>query len=171
VAALRSRAMAAACHPVVAPLVFVASLHGFYFSPLLETSLRDHAVHSAAMAVFVMAGLAYLWPVTGVDPLPRRPPPWARFPLAAVVVPFHTVFGVLVVGSGEVLAAAWFTRLGRTWGSSPLADQRLGGGLLWALGVIAALAVIAAPARRWLRDGPPAHRAVPRAAAAQLTEE
>jgi putative copper resistance protein D len=159
-AALRSRAFRVACHPVTAPLVFVASLHGFYFVPLFEMSLRDHAVHSAAMAVFVAAGLAYLWPLIGADPLPRRPPPGARFLLAAVVVPFHAVFGVAVMGSGQVLAGDWFTRLGRAWGASPLRDQRLGGGLVWALGEIAALAVIAVLARRWLRDGP-----------AQVTEE
>jgi putative copper resistance protein D len=170
VAALRSRAFRVLSHPVTAPLVFVASLHGFYFSPLFELSLRDHAAHSAVMALFVAAGLVYLWPVAGVDPLPRRPPLGARFLLAGAVVPFHAAFGVVVMGRGGVLAGDWFSRLGRAWGASPLQDQRLGGGLAWAAGEITALALIAALARHRLKDGPPERRAVPQPVS-QVTDE
>jgi cytochrome c oxidase assembly factor CtaG len=152
VAALRSRPFAAATHPLVAPAVLLVSLYGFYFSPLFETSLRDHAVHSAVMAGFVAAGALYLWPVVGADPLPRRLRLGARFALAVAVVPFHAVFGVVVSGRAEVLAGAWFTRLERAWGASPLQDQRLGGGLAWALGGAAAVAVLALLGRRALRQ-------------------
>ncbi|GAA2453342.1 cytochrome c oxidase assembly protein [Actinomadura vinacea] len=175
VAVLRSRAFGVASHPLVAPVVFVAGLYGFYLSPLFEASLRNHALHSFAMAVFVVSALVYLWPIVGVDPLPRRPSLSVRFLLAAVVVPFHALFGAAVMGRGGVLAADWYGRLGRAWGDSPLRDQRVGGGLGWALGEIAALAVIVALAHRWLRDDRRAVHAVDgapvRAGAGQVTEE
>ncbi|MFB4320274.1 cytochrome c oxidase assembly protein [Actinomadura sp. 21ATH] len=155
VALLRSRALRAACHPAVAPVVFLASLYGFYLSPLLEASLRNHALHSLAMAGFVAAACCYLWPVMGPDPLPRRPPLSVRFLLAACTVPFHALFGVLIMGWGTVLAGDWFTRLGRGWGAPALRDQRVAGGLAWALGEVAALVIVMALAHRWIRDDPP----------------
>ncbi|MEW2359785.1 cytochrome c oxidase assembly protein, partial [Spirillospora sp. NPDC029432] len=155
VALLRSRALRAACHPAVAPVVFLASLYGFYLSPLLEASLRNHALHSLAMAGFVAAAWCYLWPVLGPDPLPRRPQLSVRFLLAACTVPFHALFGVLIMGWGSVLAGDWFTRLGRGWGAPALRDQRVGGGLAWALGEVAALVIVMALAHRWIRDDPP----------------
>ncbi|MFI0356110.1 cytochrome c oxidase assembly protein [Actinomadura sp. 9N407] len=158
VAALRSRALRVACHPLVAPAVFVAGLYGFYLTPLFEASLRNHALHAFSMAVFMASAGCYLWPIIGRDPLPGRPPLGARFLLAACVVPFHALFGAVIMGWGGVLAGDWFTGLGRTWGATALRDQRAGGGLAWALGEAAALVIIMALAHRWIRDDPPAAR-------------
>ncbi|XVQ07696.1 cytochrome c oxidase assembly protein [Spirillospora sp. CA-255316] len=166
VAVLRSRAVALACHPLVAPVVFVAGLYGFYLSPVFEASLRNHALHTLVMLVWVVSAVAYLWPVMGADPLPRRPSPRVRFALAAVVVPFPAVFGAAVAGRSGVLAADWYGGLGRAWGDGLLQDQRVGGGLAWALGEIAALAVIAALARHWIL-ATPATQPAPAPAAAQ----
>nr|BFE36690.1 cytochrome c oxidase assembly protein [Actinomadura rugatobispora] len=151
VAVLRSRALALACRPVAAPVVFVAGLYGFYLSPVFEASLRNHALHSLVMAMWVVSALAYLWPVLGVDPLPGRPSPRVRFALAAVMVPFPALFGAVVAGRGGVLAADWYGGLGRTWGDALARDQRVGAGLAWALGEVAALAVLAALTHHWLR--------------------
>jgi putative copper resistance protein D len=158
VAALRSRALRAACHPLVAPAVFVAGLYGFYLTPLFEASLRDHALHSTAMAAFVVSAWCYLWPIMGPDPLPRRPPLGPRILLAAAAVPFHALFGAALMGGNGTPAGAWFTALRRAWGPTALQDRRTGGGLAWALGEAAALAIIMGLAYRWIRDDPPPAR-------------
>jgi cytochrome c oxidase assembly factor CtaG len=66
------------------------------------------------------------------------------------VLPFHAFLGVALLGADRVLAAGWYRDVERTWGATPLADQRTGAGLLWVagelFGVVAALIV----ARQWM---------------------
>ncbi|MBX6769247.1 MAG: bifunctional copper resistance protein CopD/cytochrome c oxidase assembly protein, partial [Actinomadura rubrobrunea] len=136
-AAARSRAVRLLGHPAVAPAVFVATLYGFYFTSLFEASLRNHAIHSLALVVFLAAGVFYLR--AALDP--GR---WRRGAvLLAASIPFHVGFGLVITGSDDALAEGWFSRLGRTWGVAPLDDQRSGGELAWTFGVTATLLLLA----------------------------
>ncbi|GLZ12426.1 copper resistance protein D [Actinomadura sp. NBRC 104425] len=126
-AVARSRGLRLLTHPVAATALLAATLYGFYFTPLFEASLRNHAVHSLAMAVFLASGCCYLRAVTS---------PGRGLRAAAVLaasLPFHVAFALHLAGSDDAFAAGWFTRLGRPWGVSPLADQRSAGEIVWTL--------------------------------------
>ncbi|MFP3964883.1 bifunctional copper resistance protein CopD/cytochrome c oxidase assembly protein [Actinomadura fulvescens] len=135
VALVESRAARLFTHPLTASALLVVSLYGFYFSPLFEASLRNHAVHSLTMACFVASGLCY-WAAMGVSSS-RRSKALTRWSLSLLAC--HAFFGIAFMSSGEVLAGSWFSGLGRTWGASPLQDQRTGGVLAWSIGWFATL--------------------------------
>ncbi|KAB2336980.1 bifunctional copper resistance protein CopD/cytochrome c oxidase assembly protein [Actinomadura rudentiformis] len=137
-ALLESRAARMFAHPLVAMALFIGSLYGFYFSSLFETSLRNHAVHSLAMAFFVFSGLCF-WSGIGAPSGSRAS---ARSSLLLLMV-CHAFFGIAFISSGDVLAGDWFSGLGRTWGATPAQDQQTGGALAWTLGWIITLLALA----------------------------
>lgn len=116
-------------HPVTAWLVFGGSLVVLYFSPLLELTLRNDLAHAAVHLQFLAAGGLFCWTAIGVDPLRWRIPHGARLLFVLLAVPVHTVVGLAVLGSRSSLVGGFYGS-----GAEALADQRLGGGILWATG-------------------------------------
>ena len=55
-----------------------------------------------------------------------------------------------ILSSDQVLAADWYAELGRTWGASPLADQRTGAGILWAVGDVLSLTAAGIILLQWI---------------------
>ncbi len=148
--ALHSRPVAAVTHPVTAWLLFGGTLAVLYFTGLYELSLRNDWVHAAVHAHFLVVGFLFMAHVVAVDPIPGALGFGARLLYVLVALPFHAFLGVAILASDEVLAAGWYDGVVRTWGASPLSDQRTGAGLLWVageiFGVVAALVVV----RRWM---------------------
>ncbi|WP_433334261.1 cytochrome c oxidase assembly protein [Spirillospora sp. CA-294931] len=126
-ALVESRLVRAVTRPAPALAAAVTALYGFYFTPLFEASLRNHAVHSLTMLVFLVTGLLPLAAPLGVL---RR---------TVVLTVFHTAFGLWLATSETALAQGWFARLGRTWGPSPLHDQQKAAALTWAAALLALL--------------------------------
>jgi putative copper resistance protein D len=126
---LERRVVAVLTHPVSAWVIFGGSLVVLYFSPLLELSLTNAAVHAAVHLQFLAAGGLFCWTAIGVDPLPRRLPHGARMLFVLLAVPVHAIMGLALLSGTELLAGAFYGS-----GSEALADQRVGAGLLWATG-------------------------------------
>jgi len=120
--------------PVVAAGLFVSSLVVFYYSSLFELSLESHTAHLLMIAHFLVSGYLLYNCLIGTDPGPKRPAYPLRALLIMVVFAFHALFSVSLMASTEVLAADWFSALGRTWGPDLLADQEYGAAIGWALG-------------------------------------
>ena len=166
VAAAHGRMAWLLTHPLVAPVLFVCGLYGFYSTGLFEASLRAHAVHSLTMAGFVGTGLLYLWPIIGIDPAPHRMRPATRLSLVLVVAPYHAFFGISLMRSTGVLAPDWYSALGRGWGTSDLHDQHTAGLLALALGGTATALIVLIVAVQRSRERArgtlrPAHAAPP----------
>jgi putative copper resistance protein D len=137
-------------HPAFIWVVFGGTLFVLYFTSLYELSLRNEVVHLWLHLHFVVSGLLFFWVVVGLDPSGWRLPHWQRLLLVLAAVPFHVFLGVALLGSSQVIAAGWYEELGRTWGASPLADQRTGAGLLWLVGDALALVTAAILLRQWM---------------------
>jgi putative copper resistance protein D len=150
-AVVHSRATKTLSHPLVALAMLIAGLYGFYYSPLFEASLWDHSLHSLMMLFFVIIGALYLWPIIGLYTGPHQLRPVMRFVLILVALPVHAFFGIALLTSGKVFAAGWYRALGRTWGTSSLHDQQVGGGLAWSLTGIATLLVLLTLGYQWAR--------------------
>lgn len=148
---LHSPPLAVLAHPALAWVLFVASPFALYFTGLYELSLRNGVVHEVVHVHFVVTGLLFLWPLVGVDPVPRRFPHAVRMLYAVLTLPFHAFLGVAIMDSSTLLAGDYYRSLGRSWGGSPIEEQNSGGGLLWAAGDLVGLVLVALVLRQWMR--------------------
>ena len=128
-------------NPLVAWVLFTLSLYGLYFSPLFDLTLRQPLVHDLVHLHFLTAGLLFWWPVVGLDPSRWRLPHIARLGYVFLMVPFHAFLGVAIMNSGRVLAPT-LESFQRSWGPAPLADQQVGGAILWGAGDLITLAAV-----------------------------
>jgi putative membrane protein len=147
---LHSAPLRVLTHPLTAWTLFGGSLVALYFTPLYELSLRNEAVHAAVHAHFIGAGCLFLAHVVGLDPIPGALGYGARLLYVAVLLPFHTFVGVALLTSNTVIAADWYAQVQRSWGASPLSDQRTGAGLLWISGELFGALAIALVVRQWM---------------------
>ncbi len=129
-AAAGSRGARVLTDPAVSSALLLLSLYAFYLSPLFGASLANHALHSLALLVFLLVGLAYFHGTAGT-----------LMPFA--LLPLHAIAGIALMRGGTVLGG-WYEHLERRWGASPLDDQHLGALLLWTGAAAVTLAVAAA---------------------------
>jgi cytochrome c oxidase assembly factor CtaG/putative copper export protein len=149
---LHSRVVAVLTHPMVATVLFLASLYGLYFTNLFNALMTSHLGHAAMELHFLLVGSLFFYVLVGVDPSPRRLPPFARLALLLIVMPFHAFFSIAVMSSSTPFGEDFFSRLNRPYQQDLLADQNLGGSLSWALGELPIIAVVAAIFIQWLRS-------------------
>jgi putative membrane protein len=148
---LHSRPVRIVSHPLTAWGLFAGSLVVLYFTSLYELSLRNGWVHGAVHAHFVLVGVLFMAFVVGLDPIPGAMPFGGRLLFVLVLIPFHTFLGVALLSSNQVLAADWYDDVRRSWGSTPLADQRTGAGLLWIAGELFGVLAIVLVVRQWMQ--------------------
>ena len=135
-------------HPMLGIALFGGSLFALYFTPLLALSLRNGLVHAAVHLHFFSAGAIFLWPVVAADPVAARPSHPLRLLAVFLTLPLHTVLGLAIVSSDRLLAGGWY---GRALGpEAALADQHLGGGVLWAAGELVGLACAGLVLSQWM---------------------
>jgi len=148
--ALGSPAVAVVTHPLVAAALFALTLPLLYFTPLYEWSLRYGAVHAWVHVHFVLAGVLFAEAVVGIDLARHRVSHPVRLGLVLTTVPLHAFLGMVLLSSTSVIARDWYASNGRTWGASPLSDQRTGAGILWVAGELFGLALGAVVLVRWM---------------------
>ena len=139
-------------HPAVATALFIGSLYGLYFTGLFDTLMTNHLGHAAMELHFLLVGCLFFYVLIGVDPSPRKLPPFAALALLLIVMPFHAFFSIAIMSSSTVLGEDFFTRLDRPYSTDLLADQNLGGSISWALGELPIIAVVAAIFIQWWRS-------------------
>ncbi|WP_291380232.1 cytochrome c oxidase assembly protein [Demequina sp.] len=171
---VESRWMAFLAHPVVAAVNFAGSLLVFYYSPLFEFALSNHAGHLWMIVHFTLAGYLFANALVGIDPGPTRPPYPLRVLLLFATMAFHAFFGVSLTSSEVLLAPRWFGLMGRDWGADAITDQQYGGSLAWGLGefpvLILAIGVLVAWRRADARTAKRQDREAERTGDADLEE-
>lgn len=128
-------------HPLVGFAVFGTTLVALYLSPLFPLSLRNPLVHGAVHAHFLAAGCLFLWPLLGVDALPRAMPHGARLLAVLAAVPFHAFLGLALLTTRSPVAPAVYPSM---------ADQHAAAGLLWASGELMTLVMVVFVVRTWM---------------------
>ncbi|WP_062210060.1 cytochrome c oxidase assembly protein [Demequina oxidasica] len=154
---VESRIMKFFANPIVAAINFAGSLIAFYYSPVFEFALRNHAGHLWMVLHFTLVGYLFANALVGIDPGPKRP----RYPLRIVLLfatmGFHAFFGVTLMASQVLLAPTWFGLMGRAWGPDAITDQQYGGQLAWGIGelptVLLAIGVVVAWRAADAREG------------------
>jgi putative membrane protein len=117
-------------HPVVAAVIFTATIVFWHLPPYYDLMMRDHDVHIVTHLMFMVTATIMWWPVMSPVPeLPRLPYALGMLYLFLVGIPMQLV-GALITLSGHILYP-WYAAAPPTWGLSPADDQQLGGLLMW----------------------------------------
>jgi putative copper resistance protein D len=137
---LRSRVVRLLTHPVVAWMLFGATLVALVFSPLLEWSVRNDAVHAAVHLHFLLAGSSFAATFIAIDPIPHPLPYGARLLGVLLLVPFHAFVGVALLTARRPLFPSVYPSL---------SDQHAAAGVLWSSGELLTLALGGIVFARW----------------------
>lgn len=152
VALVRSPACRLLTHPAVAFVLLVGPFYLLYVGGMFGALVGYRWAHLAMHSVFLVAGYLFFWPVVGVDPAPRRLPPAGRVGVMFALVPCFGFLAVVLANTGTVIGESFYRSLDLPWGADLIADQRLGGSLVWALGEMPALVLLVATAVGWARS-------------------
>ncbi|MGN6327151.1 cytochrome c oxidase assembly protein [Pseudolysinimonas sp.] len=150
--AVHSKAAGVLTHPLVSGGLFVASLWVFYYTPLFRWATTDHVGHEWMILHFLIVGYLFTQTLVGIDPVKSRPPYPIRLMLLLIVMAFHAFFGLALISDDGLFLADWYGAMGRTWGPSPLEDQRAAGGIAWSVGEIPTVLLAIGVAILWSRS-------------------
>ena len=151
-AGLHSRWSRFFTHPVVATVMFVAGFYALYFGGIFDSAVSHHGAHILMNLHFLMSGYLFYWVVIGVDPAPRNIGPLAKIAMVFASVPLHAFFGVILMGSTELLGERFYRSLQLPWQTDLLGDQQLGGSIAWAAGELPLVVVLLALLIQWQRS-------------------
>jgi len=155
---LAARTLRWATRPLPALATFSAILAAWHAPALYEWALRDHRVHIAQHLTLMGAGVLLWWPVLSPLPGQRLAPPGRLLYLFLAGIPMVPVAAFLTL-SEEVLYQ-FYGQAPVSWGLSPLADQRLGGLLMWVGGPLAFLTAMTVIYFQWVsHEKEPVHGA------------
>jgi cytochrome c oxidase assembly factor CtaG len=135
-----------------APLVlalFIATPVALYYSQFYELTLRSGFWHAFLHLHFIIIGCLLMWSLLGIDPIPGRVSYPFRLLILFLMLPFHAFLGISIMSSTELIAEDWYLSFNRAWPPSPLDDQYLAGGILWASGDVIALVILIALFAQW----------------------
>jgi putative copper resistance protein D len=150
-AVLHSRVVAVLTFPLLTWLLFAAVNWGWHFSTLYDQALENVPLHYLQHATFMIAALLFWWPVVGADPGRWRLPYPVRLFYLFLAMPQNSFLGVALMSAPAVLFPHYLTNL-RPWGPAAIADQNLGGILMWVFGDLAFLTAMACVVVAWVRQ-------------------
>jgi cytochrome c oxidase assembly factor CtaG len=150
--AVQSRLFRFFANPIVAALLFAASLFVFYYTPLFSWATTDHVGHEWMIFHFIIVGYLFVSTLIGVDPVPFRPPYPLRLVILLATMAFHAFFGLTLITGTGLLSAAWYGAMG--WGAAipALQDQQTAGGIAWGIGELPTIALAITVAVMWSRS-------------------
>src|SRR5205823_5719874 len=123
--------------PLAAGVLFSVPITLWHFPQFYEAALEHHPLHIVQHLVFLATGVLVWWPVLSPVPeLPRAGYLTQLLYLFTLGLPM-SVAGALITLSGDV-RSPFYAAAPREWGGglTPLADQQLGGLVMWVGGTI-----------------------------------
>jgi putative membrane protein len=131
---LRGRAIRGVARALTHPVITFALYNGFvavvHTPPVYEAMVRNDTVHIALHVLFMAAGTLMWWPLLSPLPeLPRLTYPAQTLYLFLLLIPMAAVSAPITL-AGQVVYP-WYLEGPHPWGVTPLADQVVGGLLMW----------------------------------------
>jgi putative membrane protein len=138
-------------NPVVAALLYSVTIAVWHLAPFYDLMMRSHDVHIATHLMFIVAATILWWPVMSPVPeLPRLGYGMGMLYLFLVGIPMQIVAAMITLSN--VVLYPWYAIAPRTWGLTPLADQQLGGLLMWVPGNLWMFLAIGVLFFKWARE-------------------
>jgi cytochrome c oxidase assembly factor CtaG len=149
---LRSRILTFLTRPAVGWLIFAGVLVGTHFSPFYEFALEHPLVHDyVEHPLYLGAALIYYYPLMAGNPGPRRiSAGLAAASMFAMMFP-ETMTGFFIYAS-RYLMYPFYGGVERPFGPAPLADQQLGGALMWGGSMVIDSIWVVLAVMAWLRS-------------------
>src|SRR5262249_34934205 len=117
-------------NPLVAFALYNGLLITIHVPAVFDRMVRDEPTHIAVHLALMAAGVLVWWPLLSPLPeLPRLTYPGQMLYLFLLLIPMAAVSAPIALGP-EVIYP-WYSEGRHPWGLSPLADQQLGGLLMW----------------------------------------
>jgi putative membrane protein len=117
--------------PVPVTAIFLASLYVWQWPPLHNRAILDEGVHYVMHVTMLAAGLLFFWRVFDHRPMPQGTPYGTRLMMLWIAVLANIPIGAYTTFKSRVLYPAYAV-VGRPFAISPIADERLGGFIMWA---------------------------------------
>lgn len=119
--------------PIPAALIFLVPITAWHVPRFYEAAMRNHDVHIVQHLTFLTTSVLMWWPILSPTPALRR----ASYPVQMLYlfllgIPMSIV-GAMITLSSDVLYP-FYADAPRVFGLSPLADQQLGGLIMWVPG-------------------------------------
>ncbi len=137
--------------PLVAGGLFTAVFAAWHLVPLYDRMMSDHDLHILSHLMFIVTSVIVWWPVMSpleeVPPLPLGP---RMLYLFIVSIPMQLIAAMITMADHPLYE--WYVHAPRTWGLSPLDDQRYGGLLMWVPGNLWMFGAISVIFFRWARE-------------------
>jgi putative copper resistance protein D len=151
-AALHSKIGIIYTNPIVALAIFDGSLFALYFTDLFSVLMQSHVGHLFMSLHFLAAGFLFFFIIIGVDPNPRRVHYLVQIVILFAAMSIHAFFSVALMSTSTLIDDGFYASLQTPWLGDPLADQKLGGSIGWAMGEIPILIALVATFINWMRD-------------------
>jgi putative copper resistance protein D len=147
---LHSRLVRVGASPLVAWILLSVVMWATHFTPIYEAALENEPVHVLEHLTFLVTGCLFWWPVVGADPMPRRLRFGPRVAYLVAQMPVNAAVGLAIYFAPSVLYAHYVVAapLRRI---DPMADQQIGGLLMWAVGDLLLLGAVALLVSAWMR--------------------
>jgi putative membrane protein len=138
-------------HPIMAGLIFTVVLSAWHLVPVYDLMMQNHDVHIIAHLLFIIAAFIMWWPVMSpLKEVPRLPHGLAMLYLFLVSVPMQIPAALITMSDTPLYR--WYVQAPRTFGLTPLEDQRIGGLLMWIPGNLWLFGAIAVLFFLWNRE-------------------
>lgn len=146
---LRNRPLGAVfaviAQPVVATVLFIATLYFWQIPTYHDLALRDDGVHYLMHISLLFTGLVFFWRVFDSRPGPIGTRYGVRLMMLWIMVLSNIAIGATLAFKSGVIYTA-YADFGRLWNFTGLADEELGAVILWVpssmMGLIALLIVV-----------------------------
>jgi putative membrane protein len=145
----RSRTGRALGSPVLGFATFSIVLWGSHLSSLYEATLTNETLHASEHMLYLVTACLFWWPVVGRDPGARRLSYPARLLYLFLAMPVMSLLGFVVTYSDRVLYPHYVAARGSF--ASALADQRLGGVIMWESSMLAGALALSMVLFAWFR--------------------
>ena len=152
-AVLRSAPVSVVTHPVVALALYSVVIVGTHLTSFMDTMTMHMWLMPAEQVVYLVTGSLLLVTLLADEPLRWRPPYLLRIALLLLAMVPDTLVGIVLMQSSAAMFPGMTTSA--SWAPTPLRDEQIAGGIMWAAGdglmmlfaVIVVLVWIATPDR------------------------
>jgi len=151
---LHSRVVRFLTHPVVSWVIFAGVLVGTHFTGFFEYALEHEAVHNfVEHPVYLGAGLLFFYPLLGTSAGSSAMPAFAKVVSLFVMMIPEAMVGFAIYMAGDVLYPHYLLIDVRPWGpSTAIADQRLGGAIMWSSAMVFDIIWISLAVAQWIKS-------------------
>lgn len=119
--------------PVMAAAIFTVPIALWHLPPFYEAAMRHHGLHIVQHLVFLVTSVVMWWPVLSPVPeLPRASYPAQLLYLFLLGIPMSIVGAMITLADAPLYP--FYVSAPRVWDLTPMADQQIGGLMMWVPG-------------------------------------